>query len=171
MKLTTLSLLLKRIVSLFGRVSSWLVGVLILVISLDVGLRYLLSYSTPALFELEWHLFGMIFLLGLGDTLKNKGHVQIDILSSRFSEHTRNGIHVAGTLIFLIPFCALGFIYGCRFTLHSLELMESSADPGGLPARFIIKGMIPLGFLILFLQGISDLIDILFKRTETTQQE
>ena len=164
--------------------------------------RYLWDASSIAIQELQWHLFGCIFLLGSSGTLKDKGHVKVDILTSKFSENTQRLLTGAGIILALIPTCLVLIIFGWDFVLqawdlpgtfsektsffsqmvtkdgpfypflqeidqtifHSFLRGERSPNPGGLPARWLIKGMIPLGALLLFIQGIGELLKLLVVR-------
>ena len=138
-----------------GSTASWLVVVLILIITYDVIVRYLFQSSSVAMQELEWHLFAIIFLLSAGYTLKIDDHVRVDVFYSRFSEKKQAWINLLGTLFFLIPFCVLLIISSENFVLISFKVGETSPDAGGLPARYILKALIPISFFFLLLQGIA----------------
>jgi TRAP-type mannitol/chloroaromatic compound transport system permease small subunit len=117
-------------------------------------MRYLFQQGSVGLQELEWHLFALIFLLGSAYTLKHDGHVRVDILyrSHRLSDKHRAWIDVIGIVLFLMPFCVLILISSWPFAYNA------SPDPGGLPYRFILKSAILLGFLLLLIQSIAELI-------------
>jgi len=138
-----------------GRVVSWLTTILMLLICYDVAMRYLFNETSIAIFELEWHLFAIIFLLGAAYTLKYDKHVRVDVFYSKFSPRNQAWINLLGTLILLIPFCWIAISTSWSFTLNAFSIQESSPDPGGLPARYLIKGAIPLGFTFLLIQAIS----------------
>ena len=148
-----------RINSFVGRAVSWLTLLLVLIIVLDVGLRYLFSITSAASFELEWHLFAAIFLLGAAWTLGDDKHVRVDVFYHQFSERNKAIVNLLGSLLFLLPFCTVGFWESLSFVGSSFALRETSPQPGGLPARYVIKSAIPIGFFLLGLQGIS----IIFK--------
>jgi TRAP-type mannitol/chloroaromatic compound transport system permease small subunit len=141
-----------------GAYISWLTTVMVLVVCYDVVTRYFLKSSSVAIQELEWHLFAAIFLLGAAYTLKADRHVRVDVLYVKFSPKTRAWVNLLGCLIFLIPFCILIIISSKNFVINSIKVMETSPDPGGLPARFLLKAFIPLGFAMLLAQGISMLL-------------
>ena len=156
-----------------GFAVAWLTTALVLVVCYDVFTRYLLKSSVVAIQELEWHLFAIIFLLGAAYTLKHDRHVRVDVFFVKMSKKTQAWINFLGSLIFLIPF-ALLVIYSSRnFVITSFLIGEKSPDPGGLPARYILKACIPIGFFLLFLQGISLTIKSYFTLTgkETSLQE
>ena len=137
---------------------SWLTLILVLVIVVDVLLRYTLSITTAASFELEWHLFAAIFLLGAAYTFKEDKHVRVDVFYDRFSDYTKAWVNLTGGLVLLLPFCAIAFWESLSFVQSSYQLGETSPQPGGLPGRWVIKSTIPAGFFLLGLQGISSII-------------
>lgn len=138
-----------------GKATAWLTTILVLLFCYDVITRYIFNSSSVAMFELEWHLFSIVFLVGAGYTLKHDRHVRVDILYAKFPPKGKAWVNLLGTLLFLIPFCLLIF----RGTLPYIELSwkidEGSSDAGGLPHRYIIKSFMLLGFVLLFLQGIA----------------
>ena len=138
-----------------GQIISWMALILVLLIGIDVFLRYVFRFSSPAVFELEWHLFAALFLLGAGWTFKNDQHVRVDLFYQKFSEKGKAIVNLLGSLLLLLPFCIVGCFESLDFALNSLNIGETSPDPGGLPARYIIKSCIPISFLLLGLQGIS----------------
>lgn len=146
-----------------GSATSWLILALILVITYDVIVRYLFQSSSVAMQELEWHLFAIIFLLSAGYTLKIDEHVRVDVFYSRFSERKQAWINLLGSFFFLIPFCIILIISSENFVLISFRVGETSPDAGGLPARYILKALIPISFFFLLLQGISVALKSLIK--------
>lgn len=138
-----------------GRLFSWLTTLLMLVICFDVLMRYVFSSSSAALTETEWHLFAAIFMLGAAYTLKYDKHVRVDVFYTNFSEKGKAWVNLIGTIIFLFPFCYVVIRSSVPFVVNSFNVLETSPDPGGLPARYIIKSVIPIGFSLLMLQGIS----------------
>ena len=141
-----------------GRAVSWLVLAMVLLVSYDVTMRYVFSSGSVALQELEWHLFSIIFLLGAAYTLEHDDHVRLDLFySSRFmNDYRRAWVNLIGTLCFLIPFAVLIIVSSYPFVQQSYLHMESSPDPGGLPYRWLLKAAIPLGFVLLMVQGIGE---------------
>ena len=134
---------------------AWVTLGLVLVVFVDVVMRYILNKSFVFTQELEWHLFGFIFLIGAGYTLLHDGHVRVDIIYQRLGIKGRAWTNLLGVILFLIPGCIMVISTSWQFAANSFSMMEGSPDPGGIPFRFIIKGCIPVGFTLLLLQGIS----------------
>ena len=154
-----LKLYIKFIDRLNGKIglfSSWLTAALVLVVSYDVIVRYLFGESSVGLQELEWHIFALIFLLAAAYTFKIDDHVRVDVLYVHQSEKKKAWINLLGTLLFLIPFCIIVIISSQNFVEISFRLNETSPDAGGLPARYILKAIIPFSFFLLLLQGIAE---------------
>ena len=166
-----LSIFIENLTESTGKIVSWLSIVLVAIIGVDVLLRYAFNKSTAALFELEWHLFAIIFMVGAAYTLKYDKHVRVDVFYTNFSPKRKAWVNLIGTVFFLIPFCVVIISTSIPFVIASYNIMESSADPGGLPYRFIIKATIPIGISLLLLQGVSELLKslivILNKETES----
>jgi TRAP-type mannitol/chloroaromatic compound transport system permease small subunit len=142
-----------------GKQTSWLTLALVLVVVFDVVIRYVFNESSVAMQELEWHLFAILFLMGTAYTLQKDDHVRVDLFYSKFNVRQKAWLNIAGTIIFLIPFSLLIIYASQNYVLNSFAMKDSSPDPGGLPARYILKAFIPLSFLFLLLQGVS----LLFK--------
>ena len=138
-----------------GRAISWLAIVMVAVVAWNVFLRLVFHKGSVAMQELEWALFGPLFLLTAGYTLVHNEHVRVDIFYSRLSARTKALVDFAGSLLFLIPLCILGIWTSWSFVAASWVVGEVSPDPGGLPARYVLKAVIPLGFSLLGLQGLS----------------
>lgn len=138
-----------------GRMVAWITLGLVLVVFVDVVMRYLFRTSFVFVQELEWHLFAFIFLIGAGYTLLKDGHVRVDIIYQRLGHRGRAWVNLIGVLLFLLPGCYLIIATSLKFVHNSFTILEGSPDPGGIPLRFIVKGAIPVGFALLMLQGIS----------------
>ncbi|WP_236979202.1 TRAP transporter small permease subunit [Membranihabitans maritimus] len=149
--------LLKRISNLylfFGKITSLLNVVLVLLVVTDVLLRYYFLYSQAWLTELEWHVFALIFLLGATYTLQYDSHVRVDLFYNGLSKKTQTWINLVGTLVFLLPWCLIVIISSENYAHNSFLINETSADPGGLPYRFVIKYAILVSYVFLFFYGI-----------------
>lgn len=170
-KLQQFATSIDKLSSWTGHLVAWLVLLLVLLVCYDVSMRYLFQSGSVALQELEWHLFALIFLLGAAPTLKNDGHVRVDVLyhSHWFSPRTRIWINLLGTLAFLLPFCLVVITASWPFVRNAFLQNEGSPDPGGLPYRYLLKAVIPLAFSLLALQGIADLIRNLLKLRQDSE--
>lgn len=138
-----------------GRGVSWVTLLLVLVVFVDVVMRYLFKTSFVFTQEMEWHLFGFIFLIGAGYTLLHDGHVRVDIIYQRLGTKGRAWVNLIGVIFFLLPGCFLVITTSYKFAANSFSMLEGSPDPGGIPFRFIIKGTISVGYFLLILQGVS----------------
>ena len=154
---------------------SWLTSVLVLLVCVNVFLRYVLNYSQQGMKELEWHLFAVIILLGAAYTLKHDKHVRVDLLYMRLGKKGRAWVNLLGSLLFLIPFCAIVIWHSIDDVRFAIQDNESSPNPGGLPAWYVIKSVIPLGFGFLGLQAISvflhSLLTVLGREPDPPLQE
>ena len=145
-----------------ARLCRWLVLVMLglgvwNVVGRHLGLLVGRNLSSNSLIEAQWYAFSVLFLLGAGYTLQRQGHVRVDVVHARLSRPRRARLEVLGTVFFLIPFCLVMIAVAWNTVAFSWQLGELSPDPGGLP-RFPIKAMIPLGFLLLLLQGLAEAI-------------
>lgn len=138
-----------------GIIAGWIALLMVAVVTVDVILRYLFNISFVFVQELEWQLFGVLFLLGAGYTLLVDGHVRVDVFYQRWSEKAKAWLNLVGVIFFLIPGCFLVIETSWNFFLQSLSMNEGSPDPGGIPARYVLKFFIPLGFALLTMQGVS----------------
>lgn len=139
-----------------GAVVSWLSTLLVIAVFYDVIMRYVFRNGSIAIQELQWHIFSVIFLLGAAFTLKRDGHVRVDIIYTKMSRKAKAWVDFVCTFIFLIPFSII-IIYSTKmFIMGSWAVREISPDPGGLHFRYLLKAMIPAGFVLLILQGVSE---------------
>lgn len=145
-----------------GKGVSWLTTVLVVLVCFDVITRYLFSDTKAWIMELEWHLFSLIFLIGAGYAFKHDRHVRVDLFYTRFTPRDRALVNLIGGLLFLVPWCILIIMVSYDYARVSFLLGETSPDPGGLPARYVIKYAITAGVFLLLLQGLSSIIQSLF---------
>jgi TRAP-type mannitol/chloroaromatic compound transport system permease small subunit len=120
-------------------------------------MRYGFSLSSNAWLEIQWYLFGGMVMLGASYTLKMNEHVRVDVLYSRYSERTRLWVDLIGGALFLLPMTVIIGWLSWPLFLNSYEIHEVSGNAGGL-LRWPVKLLIPAGFLLLTLQGISEII-------------
>ena len=138
-----------------GRGVAWVTAALVLVVFVDVVMRYVFNTSFVFTQELEWHVFAFIFLIGSGYTLLHDGHVRVDIIYQRLGLTGKAWTNLIGVAFFALPGCFMVVVTSWKFTHNAWLVMEGSPDPGGIPFRFIVKGFITAGFLILFVQALS----------------
>ena len=140
-----------------GRIVLWLVLAMALLSSINAAARYLFNRSSNAWLELQWYMFAAIFLLCSGYTLLHNEHIRIDVVSSRFSRRTRVWIDIFGTIFFLLPMSILILKLSWPIFMNAWESGEMSSNAGGL-IRWPARAVVPAGFLLLSLQGVSELI-------------
>lgn len=121
----------------------------------DVIMRYAFNDVSIAMQELEWHLFSAVFLLGIPYAIRENSHVRVDILYDRWSVKTQALINLFGTIFFILPFISLVTFYSISFSFDAFQMGEGSGDPGGLPYRWLIKGLIPFSFIMMGLVSLG----------------
>lgn len=158
-----------RVNEWLGRAAAWLLVPLILLVSFDVLARKLFNFSEVWIMDVEWHLFSLIFLLAAGYTLKQDQHVRVDLFYEKFEKKEKAWVDFLGTLFFLIPWSVVVIAYSYGYAFESFRIGENSSEPGGLPARYVIKFFITFSVFILLLQALSLLYKagrILFSRKD-----
>ena len=140
-----------------GQVLKWLVLFSSLISAGNALMRYTIHYSSNAWLEIQWYMFGAMFLLAAGYALKHDEHVRVDVFFSKLSPRTQAWVDVAGTILFLMPMAIIICWLSIPMVLNSIHIQEHSSDAGGL-LRWPIKIMIPLGFALLAVQGIAEVI-------------
>ncbi|NDP49347.1 MAG: TRAP transporter small permease subunit [Sulfuriferula multivorans] len=155
--LLTLARLIDALTERVGRLSIWLVLIATLISAGNALARYALGESSNAWLEIQWYLFGAMFLLAAGYTLKHNGHVRIDILYNRFSARGQAWIDLVGGLLFLLPMAVLLAWLAWPMFMDAWTMHEMSPDAGGL-VRWPVKLLLPIGFGLLALQGVAEAI-------------
>ena len=140
-----------------GKATIWLVLVVTLISALNAFVRYGFNYSSNGFLEIQWYLFSAIFLLCAGYALKRNAHVRIDVVSSHFSSRTLAWIDIIGTIFFLAPMACAVLYLSWPIFLESYRTNEYSSNAGGLIV-WPVRALVPAGFFLLILQGISELI-------------
>ncbi len=145
-----------------GRLVSWLTLFMVLVGVYNAVTRKLsqtigVDLSSNTYIELQWYMFALVFMWGAAYTLKHNAHVRVDIIYARLSERGKAWVDVFGILLFLLPFTVVVLWTAWPIVLDSWKIHEMSPDPGGLP-RYPIKAALIVAFVLLFLQGLSELI-------------
>ncbi|HTJ98226.1 MAG TPA: TRAP transporter small permease subunit [Bordetella sp.] len=155
--LIALSRIIDALNARVGRTVAWATLLVVLVSAGNAVVRKVFHNSSNAWLELQWYLFGAMFLLSAGYTLLRNEHVRVDILSSRLSRRKQIGIEIFGVLFFLLPVCCLILALSWPVFVDSYASNEMSSNSGGL-VRWPVKLLIPIGFGLLVLAGISHLI-------------
>ena len=140
-----------------GRLTTWLVLFMAVISAANASVRYSFNWSSNSLLEIQWYLFSAVFLLCSGYTLLKNEHVRIDVISGHLSARTRTWIDIVGFICFFFPMVALFLYTGWPFFMVAFEGGEMSANAGGL-IRWPAKLLLPAGFFLLGLQGVSELI-------------
>lgn len=154
---TRVSRAVDRLLEPLGRAASWLWIALLGVIVANVLLRYVFGAGRIEFEELQWHLYSLGFLAGLAVALQADAHIRVDVLRARLQPTTRAWVELYGLLLLLGPFVALVLWASVPFVVASFAQAEVSPSPGGLPLRWAIKAMLPLGFALLALAGLARL--------------
>ena len=141
----------------FGRALSLLTLIMMLLLSLVVILRYGFGVGSIALQESVTYLHATVFMLGIAYTFKLDGHVRVDIFYRHFSVRSKAWVNSLGGIILLLPICIYIGLISISFVGQSWQILESSSEPGGLPAVFLFKTLIPLMAATLSLQAIADI--------------
>ena len=155
--LLTLARLIDALTERVGRLSIWLVLIATLISAGNALARYALGESSNAWLEIQWYLFGAMFLLAAGYTLKHNGHVRIDIFYNRFDTRGQAWIDLVGGLLFLLPMAVLLAWLAWPIFMDAWTTHEMSPDAGGL-VRWPVKLLLPVGFFLLALQGVAEVI-------------
>lgn len=156
MDIVKLTRVIDGISDAFGFIAKWLVLLACLVSAGNATVRYLISYSSNGLLEIQWYMFGGIVLMGAAQTLRLNEHVRVDLVYSSVSDRGRLWIDVFGLVIFLLPVMAYLFYLTWPFFMTSFRSGELSMNAGGL-ILWPAKALLPLGFALLFLQGLAEL--------------
>ncbi len=140
-----------------GKATIWLVLVVTLISALNAFVRYGFNYSSNGFLEIQWYLFSAIFLLCAGYALKRNAHVRIDVVSSHFSPRVLAWIDIVGTIFFLAPMACAVLYLSWPIFVNSFISKEYSSNAGGLIV-WQVRALVPIGFSLLILQGVSELI-------------
>lgn len=132
-----------------GKVTSVLLLLMVANVFYDVVMRYFFRNSSVGMQELEWHLFSMVFLIGMSVALLDESHVRVDFLYEKYSIKTKALVNIIGTLLLIVPLALLICSGSVEYVMDAYVTGEISEDPGGLTHRYLIKAMIPFSFALL----------------------
>ena len=141
--------LLDRIVSGAGMAGGWMIVLLVAVVCVDVVTRKFITFHSTFLQELEWHIHTVAFTLSFGFAYLRGAHVRIDVIRDRLSRTARARLELAGIILLLVPFAALILWVGVTFAHQAFVQNEGSTSAQGIPHRWIIKSLIPVGMVLL----------------------
>lgn len=151
------SSLIDKINDKLAKVFYWGILLMCLISAFQAITRHVFNFSPMWNTESQWYIFSAVFLLCAPATLLHNGHVRIDVFYNRFSRKKQIYIDIFGTLVFLLPICAIIFYDSLFFVYNSYSIWETSQNPGGL-LRWPVKALLPIGFFFLILQGFSEFI-------------
>jgi TRAP-type mannitol/chloroaromatic compound transport system permease small subunit len=155
--LLTLSRLIDRCSEFIGRWVAWLVLAAVLISAVNASVRKAFNTSSNAYLEIQWYLFAAVFLLAAGYTMLRQEHVKIDVISGRFSKRTQIWIDVIGLACFVLPLVWVVIHLSVPLALRAYRMNEYSSNAGGL-IRWPVFALLPLGFALLGVQAVSELI-------------
>nr|CBA28820.1 hypothetical protein Csp_A09050 [Curvibacter putative symbiont of Hydra magnipapillata] len=155
--LLSLSRLIDTVSTWVGKLTMWLILATTLISAGNALVRKIFNNSSNGLLEIQWYLFAAVFMLGAGYGLLKNSHVRIDFISTKLSDRARNWIDIGGIILVLFPLCAISISLGWPFFMQALASGEMSQNAGGL-IRWPAYALIPLGFALLMMQGVSELI-------------
>ena len=139
-----------------GRLLAWLVLAMALLTTVVVVLRYGFNTGSIMAQEAVTYMHGCLFMLGAAYALKSGAHVRVDIFYRNFSERGRAWVNSLGGIVFLMPLCAFIGVSSWSYVTESWAILETSPEPGGIPAVFLLKSLLPLMAVNLFLQGLAE---------------
>jgi len=140
-----------------GKILAWLILAAVIVSTVNAIIRKVFDTSSNAWLELQWVLFGAVFLIVASWTLLANEHIRIDIVNNQLSQLTRNIIDLVGHALFLLPLTIIMVITSYPFVMRSVALNEQSMNAGGLP-QWPAKMLVLIGFTLLFFQALSELV-------------
>lgn len=144
-----------KFADIIGYITAFVMVLMILNVSYDVIMRYFFKTGSIAMQEMEWHLFSVIILLGISYTLKENGHVRVDLIYDRLNQRKKAMINMVGIILFILPFSLLVGFGSIDYVIEAYTSGEQSGDPGGLTNRWIVKSLIPLSFFLLIITSIG----------------
>jgi TRAP-type mannitol/chloroaromatic compound transport system permease small subunit len=158
--LRPLAAFIEGFIDRIGALTAWIALVMIGLVAINVILRYTMSVGSVWAQELEWHLLAALILLGMSHALQRGENVRVDLFYARFPAPLKRGVDVLAALL-LITVSVLFIALSLGYVEQSRAIAEGSPDPGGIPLRWIVKSLIPLGYGLLVLQQLAHLVRLL----------
>jgi TRAP-type mannitol/chloroaromatic compound transport system permease small subunit len=146
-----------RLNEAIGKATTWLILVVVVISAGNAVFRFAFDWSSNGLLEIQWYLFSAVFLLCAGYVLKKNEHIRIDVIAGRLSDRAQNWIDVFGIVVFMMPMVLITMYLSWYVFTLAWTSGEGSANPGGL-IRWPVRLLMPVGFFLLFLQGLSELV-------------
>lgn len=150
--------MLNGIVRKVAETTAWLNLLLVGIILTQVVLRYGFNHGLVPLEELIWHLYSIAFMFGIAYAITNDSHIRVDIIHMNLPRKAQHIVEILGILLLLMPFLSILFAHSLEWSIEAFHINESSANPTGLPYRWIIKSVVPLTALLMFVAALSRLI-------------
>ena len=154
---------IESVIDLFGKVASWLTLSIILLIVVNVILRYSMSLGSVWAQELEWHLLAAMILFGISFSLLRGDNVRVDLFYANYTPQKKYIVDLVSAILTII--IAVFFVkLSINYVGQSFSIGEVSPDPGGIPVRWLVKSLIPIGFSLLALQGFAEMLRVIMNR-------
>ena len=154
---------IESIIDLFGKVASWLTLSIVLLIVINVILRYSMSLGSVWAQELEWHLLAAMILFGISFSLLRGDNVRVDLFYANYTPQKKYIVDLVSAILTII--IAVFFVkLSINYVGQSFSIGEKSPDPGGIPMRWLVKSLIPIGFSLLVLQGFAEMLRVIMNR-------
>ena len=154
---------IESVIDLFGKVASWLTLSIVLLIVINVILRYSMSLGSVWAQELEWHLLAAMILFGISFSLLRGDNVRVDLFYANYTPQKKFIVDLVSAILTII--IAVFFVkLSINYVGQSFSIGEKSPDPGGIPMRWLVKSLIPIGFSLLALQGFAEMLRVIMNR-------
>ena len=154
---------IESVIDLFGKVASWLTLSIVLLIVINVILRYSMSLGSVWAQELEWHLLAAMILFGVSFSLLRGDNVRVDLFYANYTPQKKYIVDLVSAILTII--IAVFFVkLSINYVGQSFSIGEKSPDPGGIPMRWLVKSLIPIGFSLLALQGFAEMLRVIMNR-------
>ena len=161
---------IERVIDLFGKVASWLTLSIVLLIVVNVILRYSMSLGSVWAQELEWHLLAAMILFGISFSLLRGDNVRVDLFYANYTPQKKYIVDLVSAILTII--IAVFFVkLSINYVGQSFSIGEKSPDPGGIPMRWLVKSLIPIGFSLLALQGFAEMLRVIMNRPNAGGKE